>query len=175
MIAHRTQRARVIGNLVAALSVLAALASALFSLYPVNAVANCYNATPPLPALVGTGCGLGLIALASWVFLLRDRVVYEEQIQASAALGVVIVVLLALPAFLASGQYGDPPPIEPWPCSLGLPYELLAAMSTFTPLVAATVSYVLARWLPASRFALWWAAASGVTVWAGYLLFVYRV
>jgi hypothetical protein len=168
------RRVRITGNTVGVLAVVTALASTLVSFYPLNATANCYVATRPQPAIVAAAFGLGLVALGGWLYLLSDRVVYKAQLAACGALAIMIVVILAVPALAASGQYGPiTAPSSPWPCSFGVPYVVLAAMSAFVPLVAGAVEYVFARWLPPSRWSLPRAALGGVAVWVIYLLWIY--
>jgi hypothetical protein len=167
------RRLRITGNAIAAFAVLTALASALFSLYPLNATANCYVATRPLPEIVAVGTVLGLATLACWLFLLRRADLYEAQIAACGAMAVVIVVLLAVPALFLSGQYGAAPLAEPWPCSLGFGYTVVVVGSAFVSLVAAGVCWALARWLPTVHGRLRIAALGGVAVWTVYLLWIY--
>jgi hypothetical protein len=166
------RRRRIIGNAIGVITVLTALASTLFALYPTNAVANCYVATPLLPGVIALGVGFGLIALAGWVYLLRDRVEFGAQIGACAAMGVVIFVLLIAPALFFSGHYGTSPMSDRWPCNLGGLHVLLVAASVFTPLVAAAVSYGIARALP-GHWSLRWSAVGGFGVWCIYVVAMY--
>jgi len=166
------RRRRIVGNAIGVVTVLTALASTLFAFYPTNAVANCYVATPLLPGITAPGVGLGLISLASWIYLLRDRLEFGAQIAACAAMGVVIFVLLVVPALFSTVQFGTSPMSDRWPCNLGGLHVLLVAASVFTPLVAAAVSYGIARALPRQRSSRW-SAVGGVGVWCIYVVAIY--
>jgi hypothetical protein len=150
--------------------VLSSAVSVFFAFFPIQPAVNCYPPQEWSRVGVAPAIGCGLLALAGWLVLLRDRRSHDPPIGACGAGFLTIVIVFGLPAVLNIGAYPNDAMDARAACGMTWPLACLIGATVFTVLVTIAIASVLARFLPPSQWRLPIAGASGVLVWAAYVL-----
>jgi hypothetical protein len=163
-------RHRIAMNVVGWGVVLSSAVSVFFSFFPIQPAVNCYPPQEWSRLGVAAAIGCGLLALAGWLVLLRDRRTHDPPIGACGAGFLTIVIVFGFPAALITAVDASDAPTVRSGCEVTWPLACLIGATVFTVLVTIAIASVLARFLPPSRWRLPIAGASGVLVWAAYVL-----
>jgi hypothetical protein len=163
-------RHRVAMNFVGWTVFLASAVSVFFALFPIQPAVNCYPPQGWSRLGVAPAIECGLLALAGWLVLLRDRRTHDPPIGACGAGFLTIVIVFSIPAVLSIGAYPSDALDTRAACGMTWPLACLVGMTVFTVLFTIAIASALVRFLPPSRWSLPIAGASGVLVWATYVL-----
>jgi hypothetical protein len=154
-----------VGSALGFLAVVAAAASTLFAVLPINSTANSYTPEGWIVTAAWLAIGTGLISFAAWMMILARREVSANQMAACGSMALVIVVLAALPALLASEDYA--PGAAPSPIVV-----VAVGLSSITSLIAGSVAYLVVRLLNGRPQGILAGGVAGCVVWLGYALLI---